>query len=88
MACFSRSGTTKQVAQEIESQTGGTLFEIIPEEPYPDDCVVTVERFRQEREENARPAVASSVEDMSAYDIVFVDYPIWGGDILYVVRIF
>ena len=59
---FSRSGTTKQVAQGIESQTGGILFEVIPEEPYPDGYGATVERFRQEREENARPAVAPSVE--------------------------
>ena len=85
---FSRSGTTRQVAQEIESQTGGTLFEIVPEEPYPDDYDATVERFRQEREENARPAVASLVEDISDYDVVFVGFPIWGGDIPYVVRTF
>ena len=85
---FSRSGNTEKVAQEIEKQTGGTLFEIIPEEPYPDDYDETVERFRREREEDARPEVAGTVEDMDSYDIIFVGFPIWGGDIPYVVRTF
>lgn len=74
---FSRSGNTEKVAQEIEKQTGGTLFEIIPEEPYPNDYDETVERFRRERNEDARPEVAGMVEDMDSYDIVFVGFPIW-----------
>lgn len=85
---FSRSGNTERVAQEIERQTDGTLFEIVPEEPYPDDYDETVERFRRERDEDARPEVAGTVEDMDSYDIVFVGFPIWGGDIPYVVRTF
>lgn len=85
---FSRSGNTEKVAQEIERQTGGTLFEIVPEEPYPDDYDETVERFRRERDEDARPEVAGTVEGMDSYDIVFVGFPIWGGDIPYVVRTF
>lgn len=88
VACFSRSGNTEQVAREIEAQTGGTLFEIAPEEPYPDDYDATVERFRQERDADARPLLASSVENMEDYDVVFVGYPIWGGDMPHVVRTF
>ena len=88
IAFFSRSGNTEQLAQQISEQTGGTLFEIVPEEPYPDDYDETVERFRKERDEDARPAIASSVEDMSSYDTIFVGFPIWGGDMPHVVRTF
>lgn len=85
---FSRSGNTEQVADSIVELTGGTLFEIVPEEPYPDDYDETVERFRRERDEDARPAVAGMVENIESYDVIFVGYPIWGGDIPYVVRTF
>lgn len=88
IAFFSRSGNTEQLAEQISKQTNGTLFEIIPEEPYPDDYDATVERFRKERDEDARPAIASSVEDMSSYDTIFVGFPIWGGDMPHVVRTF
>lgn len=88
IAYFSRSGNTQAVAEEIEAQTGGMLFEIIPEEPYPEDYDATVARFRREREEDARPALASFVEDMDSYSTIFIGYPIWGGDIPYVVRTF
>lgn len=88
IAYFSRSGNTESVAQEICALTNGELFEIIPEEPYPEDYNETVERFRRERDDDARPALASMVENMDDYDIVFVGYPIWGGDIPYVVRTF
>ena len=64
------------------------MFEIIPEEPYPEDYNETVERFRRERDDDARPALASIVENMDDYDVVFVGYPIWGGDIPYAVRTF
>lgn len=88
IAFFSRSGNTEQLAEQISKQTDGMLFEIIPEEPYPDDYDATVERFRKERDEDARPAIASSVEDMSSYDTIFVGFPIWGGDMPHVVRTF
>lgn len=88
VAYFSRSGNTEIVAQAIQEHTGGDLFEIVPEEPYPEDYDETVERFRRERDEDARPAIASSVEDMDAYDVIFVGYPNWGSDMPHVVRTF
>ena len=88
IAYFSRSGNTETVAQEICTLINGDLFEIIPEEPYPENYDETVERFRRERDDDARPALASIVENMDDYDVVFVGYPIWDGDIPYAVHTF
>ena len=81
VAYFSCSGNTEVLAQVIASETGGRLFRIVPAVPYSDVYEETVSRFRYERENHIRPAVASKVEDMEQYDVVFVGYPNWGGDI-------
>lgn len=88
IAYFSRTGNTKELAEEISLQTGGELFEIVPTEPYPADYDETVERFRRERDENARPAIATSVEDISRYDVIFVGFPNWGDDMPHIVYTF
>lgn len=74
---FSRSGNTGKVAQEIQSQTGGDLFELVLAEPYPEDYNETVERWKQEQEDDARPELVVEVENMEDYDIIFFGYPIW-----------
>lgn len=88
VAYFSRSGNTRELANIIQQQTGGDLFEIVPQDPYPTDYNQTVERFRRERAENARPAIADEVDNMADYDVVFVGYPNWGSDMPHVVRTF
>lgn len=85
---FSRTGHTKDLAEYIGEVTGGAVFEIVPSEAYPEDYEETVARFREERKLDARPELATEVENIDAYDVVFIGYPIWGGDIPYVVRTF
>ena len=88
IAYFSWSGNTEQVAQEIQAQTGGDMFEIIPEEPYSDDYNETVARWHEERDSDARPAIAGEVENMEDYDIIFLGYPIWSSQLPAVNRTF
>ena len=35
IAYFSWGGTTRRMAQEIQRVTGGDIFEIVPQKPYP-----------------------------------------------------
>lgn len=88
VAYFSRTGNTEALAERISEQTGGELFEIEAAEPYPADYDETVERFRRERDENARPEISGSVEDMAQYEIVFVGFPNWGDDMPHIVYTF
>ncbi len=75
-----KEGNTQKVAQEIARQTGGTLFRIQPVKKYPteyDDCKET---SKTEQDTHARPELKSHVENMDEYDVIYLGYPIWWGD--------
>lgn len=79
IAYFSKTGTTKQAARQIQEQTGGTLFEIQPANSYPTSYSATTERAQQEISAGTLPALDSNIENFSQYDIIFIGYPIWWG---------
>ena len=78
---FSPTGTTKSLAQELGSVTGADLFEIAPVEPYSTADLNWNNRNSRSsiemNDESCRPAIAGEVADMSAYDTVFVGFPVW-----------
>lgn len=57
VAYFSWGGNTRHVAEYIARQTGGTLFRIEPEKPYPSEYVPCTEMPKAEKEQNTRPAI-------------------------------
>ena len=77
IAYFSWSGNSKSEAELIQEKTGGTLFEIVREEAYPEDYTECTEVAKKEKEENARPVVKNPPEGVSEYDKIVVCYPIW-----------
>ncbi len=83
VAYFSVSGVTAKVAKEIAKSNGGELFEIKPEVPY--TAADLDWRNKQSRSSvemadlNCRPKTVGSVENMYAYDTVYVGFPIWWG---------
>lgn len=77
---FSWSGNTENAARSVQSQTDSDLFEIVPAESYGEDYDTLLEAAREEQANSARPAIAGSVEDMEQYDVVYVGFPIWWGD--------
>ncbi len=82
VAFFSCTGTTKGVAGIIAEETGGTLHEIVPAEPYTEEDLAYYTGGRADREQadpDARPEIANSVENTEDYDTVFLGYPIWHG---------
>jgi len=72
-------GNTHIVAEMIAQQTGGELFEIKPEKPYPDQYEPCTEVAKEEKEANARPAIKAD-KAIDDYDTIFIGYPIWWGD--------
>ena len=73
-------GNTHIIAKMIAEATGGTLFEIVPEKEYPHDSYdAVVEIAKQEKEQKARPAIKGDVK-VEDYDVVFIGYPNWWGD--------
>ncbi len=81
---FSATGTTKGVAEKLAEGLNADLYEIVPEEPYTDaDLNYNNSKSRTSIETDdpaCRPAIAGELPDLSAYDTVFIGYPIWWGD--------
>ena len=80
IAYFSWSGNTEQVAQIIQQETGGDLFEIALAAPYTDDYDELLDIAQQEQADSARPELAGQVENWDQYDTIFVGYPNWWSD--------
>jgi flavodoxin len=80
VAFFSASGVTARVAEKLAKAAGADLFEIKPEVPYTKaDLNYMDKNSRSTVEMNdstCRPAIAAKT-DMSAYDMVFVGFPVW-----------
>lgn len=81
IAYFSWSGNTKAVAEAIHARTGGDIYEIVPETPYSQNYSATVDKAKQEQQNNARPALKNKLTDISQYDLIFVGYPNWWGSL-------
>lgn len=77
---FSWSGNTETVANEIAEQTGADIFEITPQTPYSDDYDTVVDLAQQEQSGNARPEIANAIENIEDYDVIYVGFPNWWGD--------
>ena len=81
IAYFSASGTTAKVAKDLAAATDADLFEIAPEQPYTRaDLNWQDKKSRttiEMNDEACRPAIAGTVANMDAYDVVFVGFPVW-----------
>ena len=78
---FSATGTTAKAARTIAEVTGGTLYEIVPQQAYTsDDLDWNDKQSRSSVEMNnpqARPALKDTKLDVAAYNVIFIGYPIW-----------
>lgn len=72
-------GNTHIIAEIIAKETGGKLFRIETVNPYPDEYKACVEIAKAEKESNARPEIKGDVR-VEDYDIIFLGYPNWWGD--------
>jgi flavodoxin len=80
VAYFSWSGNTKTIAEQIARETGGVLFEIKAKESYDMAYRPLTELAKKEKQDNARPALVATVDNMKQYDTVFIGYPMWWHD--------
>ena len=72
-------GNTEVVANMIRRMTGGDMFHIESITAYPKDYAETTEVAKNELRAKARPKLTGRVENMSAYDVIFLGYPNWWG---------
>ena len=74
---FSHSGNTREVANQIQKNIGGDIFEIQSEVPYSDDYDTVVAQAKKEIENNHNPALKSKVKNIESYDTIFIGSPCW-----------
>lgn len=74
-------GITGKMAARLAEKIDADLYEIAPAQPYTKaDCDWTDKRSRstvEMQDRSSRPAIATRVDTMDAYDVVFVGFPIW-----------
>lgn len=58
-----------------QENTGADIFRIEPETPYPTDLDTLAALGAEKQDNNARPALKSTIENLDQYDTVFVGYP-------------
>lgn len=74
-------GHVKFLAETIKGATNGDLFEIRTVQQYPDSHQPLVDQASREKAENARPALAVQIENLEQYEVIFIGYPNWWGDL-------
>lgn len=73
-------GRIRALADMIQAETGGELFSIQTSVVYPSDNGELIDYADQEQSDNARPELTSHIENLDAYDTIFVGYPNWWYD--------
>ena len=74
-------GNTQFVATEIQKDLGGDLFAIQTVQDYPGTHEALLDFAYDEKSRNARPELASHIENLDNYDYIFVGYPNWNADL-------
>ena len=88
---FSVTGNTKKVAEYIKEETNADLFEIIPKQKYTSEDLnyndKTTRATKEQNDESVRPEIENTI-DVSDYDVIFIGYPIWWGDVPRIIQTF
>ena len=80
-AYFSASGVTEAKAKELAKAIGADLYEIAPAVRYTNADLNWMDRKSRSSVEmsdkSSRPALAETEHDFSAYDVIYIGFPIW-----------
>lgn len=81
---FSATGNTKRIANVINNEISGNIYEIQPLIPYSSedlDYLDSESRVSKENnDESSRPEIGSDkIENFNDYNYIFLGYPIWFG---------
>ena len=81
-------GNTAVLAYMIAGKVVSEVFEIEPAEPYPESYEETLTIGQRELDENARPALANDIDDLSGFGSIYLGFPTWYGHLPRVVLTF
>ncbi len=70
-------GFTEVVAEKIAKKTGGDLFKLEPEIPYPTNYDECVKRSRIEDQYNEKIPYLHPLSSLDEYDVIYLGFPCW-----------
>lgn len=73
-------GNMEYMANIIAEAAGGQLFRIDTVQAYPGLHEPLVNQASQELDQNYRPQLSTHINNLNDYDVIFVGYPIWWGE--------
>jgi len=76
---YSQTGATRAVAEELQRQLGADIDSIVAVNPYEGNFQETIERCQKEMQADSLPAIQTLTRDLSAYDTIYLGYPVWFG---------
>lgn len=74
-------GMVRALAEMIQENSGGDLAAIRTSVKYQADIERLIDYAADEQKRKARPPLVSSHDNLGAYDVVFIGYPIWWYDL-------
>ena len=77
---YSRSGTVKKIAEKVAQTFGADLFFVEPEKAYGNFASAII-RVIREKTGRKSPRPKTPVADFSAYDTVFIGFPVWAATV-------
>ena len=88
---FSVTGTTRDVAKVISNETGAELIEIVPKKKYSSTDLNWNDKSSRTSVEcndpKSRPEIENTI-NVDNYDVIFLGYPIWWGDVPHIILTF
>lgn len=76
---YSRTDSTRTVAQYVHEKVGGDILEIKPVTPYPSDYTTTTQAARREVLTGVRTPIQRLTVNLASYDVIFLGSPRWWG---------
>lgn len=73
-------GAMQYMAEIISDTTGGDMFRIETIQDYPGTHEPLVDQAADEKADSARPELSTHIENLDAYDTIFIGYPNWWAD--------
>lgn len=74
-------GSTQYIAQVIQEEIKGDTFVIKTIYQYPASHDSLLAQAVEEQKKSARPLLATHIKNIDQYDIIFLGYPTWCGDL-------
>lgn len=74
------TGNTGVLAAMIAEATGADLSSIQTTEKYPDTYDATIDQGQEEQSAGARPELSAHLENPEDYNVIFLGFPNWWGD--------